>query len=112
MSKRDFDINDLKIRDDISLIVRLKKVTFARILLWLSIKFETNDFVYTNELAKFLGRTMSHAHSLLSDFQRFGLLEKDSVHSSLIMWKPAKNSKENLLNKYIPHAKKTLGLGK
>lgn len=112
ITKRDFDISDLKVSEDVNLMVRLKKSTFARILLWLSIKFEDSDFIYTSELAKFFHVTMARAYMVLSDFQRFGLIKKELVTSNLIMWKPIKNSKENILGKYISYAKKTLGLGK
>jgi len=110
--KRDFKIDDIKIPEDVALMVRLRNPSFARTLLWLSIKYENQDFIYTSELSNFLKKTNSYAGSLLGDFVKFNLLKKEPVSANLVMWKPMSNSKEIILNKYVEVAKKTLGIGK
>jgi len=109
---RDFNISDLEPNKDVRLIVKLRSQTFARTLLYLSIKFEEGDFVYTSDLTRFLKTGESYAYKVLREFENFGLLKREIVTSNLVMWKPIFNSNHPLLNKYVKIARKTLGIGK
>ncbi len=111
--KRDYSLEDLRsnMDRDIRLIVRLKRYNFAKLLLYLKIKFENESFVYTKEIAKFLMITNTYAYNLLEDFVSFGLLRKKVASGNLVMWEAVLNSKDPLLNKYVKYAKKTLGVG-
>ena len=109
--KRDFNLSDISVKKDVALIMRLRTQTFSRVLLFLSIKFREEGFIYTTDVSAFLKKTQSYAYNLLKDFERFGLVYREIVTSNLIMWKPVMNSKEPLLNKYVKYAKKTIGIG-
>ncbi len=68
MTKKDFSLSDISVREDVKLIVRLKSATFARTLLFLKLKFDDDDdFLYTSELQRFLKTSQSHAFNLLTD---------------------------------------------
>ena len=110
MNKIDFKIEDIAVNKDIALIMRLRTPTFSRVLLYLTIKFSESDFAYTSEVSNFLKKTQSYTYNLLKDFEKFGLVYREVVTSNLVMWKPVMNSKDPLINRYIKHAKKTLGL--
>ena len=112
MTKKDFSLSDIEVKKDVALLVRLKGITFARTLLWLSIKFENPEgFIYTSELSHFLKTTQSYAYSLLKEFENFRLVTRDPAASNMVMWRPVLNSKHPVLNKYIMRAKKTLNIG-
>ncbi len=109
---RDFNISDLEPNKDVRLVIKLRSQTFSRVLLYLSIKFEDDDFVYTSDVTRFLKTGESYAYKVLREFENFGLLRREAVTSNLVMWKPVFNSSHPILNKYVKIAKKTLGIGK
>ncbi len=110
MVKRNFNLEDIQVQDDIKIVLKLRGTSFARTLLYLTIKFEDNEYIHTKELTRFLKCSHTYAFNILDEFQTLGLLSKTHITNNLISWTPVKNSKHNKIDNYIVQAKKTLGL--
>jgi len=94
---------------------RIKFASTARALLWCYHQFtkeKPESFVYTSELAKFLGVSTTRSYQILHEFELFGLLWAKRTTSTFNEFHACKHDTtgELVMQKYVILAKKTLGL--
>jgi hypothetical protein len=93
---------------------RLKFASTARAFLWCYYQLTKKDtigFVYTTELAKFLGVTTTRAHQILEGFEQVELMWSKKTGGVFNEYHACKRTDGSLLmTDYVLMAKKTLGL--
>lgn len=89
---------------------RINHINFARTIVWLCIKSETEDFIYSSELSKFLKLSNARSQQILGDFTNIGILKKRFPTSTLVEYWIVKENEESIVLQYFDRAKKTLGI--
>jgi len=106
----DYTLRDLEVSAEEVIMRKIKNINFAKTILWLALKFEKDDFVYANELAKVLKTTYTRAYQILTHFVDLGLLYHKKMSSNMVCFYPTKNDGKIVIEKYIKFAKRTLGI--
>ncbi|MEK6880077.1 MAG: hypothetical protein AABY22_10735 [Nanoarchaeota archaeon] len=90
---------------------RINHRPFAKIVFWLCHKSKSEDFVYSSELKQFMKFSSARAYSILRDLCDCKILRRNEKTSNLVEFHFLKNNNAPLILKFLPSAKKTLGLG-
>lgn len=88
---------------------RISHIQFAKVIYWLYVKSQKNEFVYASELSEFMKYSQTRAYAVLRDLCKAEIMLRKHV-GNLVEFHFGKNSTHPIINKYIEKAKKTLGL--
>ena len=89
---------------------RINHLTFARTILWLSIKSKDNNFIQPPDLTDFIKVDEARTRQILNGLVKIGILSKRPVTSNFMEYWFIKEGGFPIVQKYFERAKKSLGI--